>query len=142
MIVSATRRARLVFGILFLLLASNCGGPPGVIIIGTAQAPGADGLVDAQKRGDTRSSVSVHMERLPAPEQLGSGSKYYLVWFTPSGGKPIRAGALAYKPENRTGDLVKACAFQSFRVTITAEASEIVPAPSELVVAERAVTAE
>jgi hypothetical protein len=125
-----------------LLITSGCGGPPGEVIIGTARAPSADGLIDAEESGSYGSTVTVHMERLPAPAQLGEGLKYYLVWFEEKNGKPIFAGPLAYQPEARTGDLKRSCPFREFRLRITAERSQKVAVPSDLTIAERAVTAE
>jgi hypothetical protein len=128
--------------VLALLLNGSCGGPSGDVIVGTARAPGADGLIDAEEEGSSGALVNVHMERLPAPEQLGEGLKYYVVWYESKGGKPIRAGSLTYQREARTGDLVKTCPYREFRVRITAERSQDTQTPSELTIAERAVSVD
>jgi hypothetical protein len=138
MLGSSYNRGRyLILAVVFCL---SCGGPPGVVLIGSARAASADGLVDAKKIGDRGTRVTVHMERLPSPEQLGPGLKYYVVWFEGDGGKPIKAGSLRYEPETRIGDLVRICVFREFRIRITAERSIDVTAPSDLIIAERAIS--
>jgi hypothetical protein len=129
--------------LLFLaaLCLGGCGSFSGLVLIGSAQAPGTDGYVEVDEAG-SGTRVRVHMERLPAPEQLGEGLKCYVVWFKGQGGKPIRAGALAYKPEARTGDLVRTCPLKEFQITVTAERSPEVTAPGELIVTGRAVSAD
>jgi hypothetical protein len=121
------------------LLICGCSGFSGLILIGSARAPGADGYAEVEEAG-RGARVTIHMERLPAPWQLGEGLKYYLVWFEGKGGKTVRGGTLAYKPEERTGDLVRTCPFRKFRIRITAERSQEATAPDELTIAERTVS--
>jgi hypothetical protein len=109
------------------------------VVIGTARAPSASGIVEADASGDG-ATVSVHLDFLHPPSRLQEGLSSYVVWFVPPAGAPVRAGALRYDPEARTGDLTETAPFMEFMVKITAERDARPAAPSELVIATQNVS--
>lgn len=122
--------------------AASCSGTTEYLMVGSSNAPGADGMIIVEEIDEGSNLVTVHMERLPPPKQLGDKINSYLVWFERYSKKPIKAGVLTYHSETRTGDIVKACPFSEFRMKITAERDENAKMPSELVIAERAIKPE
>jgi hypothetical protein len=74
------------------------------------------------------------MEHLHPPSRLQEGYSHFVVWFVPKTGAPVRAGALRFDPEARTGDLTATSPFMQFEVRITLERDDRPAAPSELVV--------
>ncbi len=127
---------------LLALLPVGCGGSPDYLLIGTARAPSADGMVQVDDIDGAGGLVTVHMERLPPPRHLGEGNTAYLVWFEDRDGETIKAGELDYRVETRTGDLMKPCPFSVFKLKITAESKPDAKRPSDFVVAEQTISFE
>jgi hypothetical protein len=134
---SATR-----FIALLALLGTGCGGAPDYLLIGSARAPSADGMVEVEELDGGTALVTVHMERLPPPRHLGEGNTVYLVWFEAENGKTVKAGELDYKVETRTADLIKTCPFKKFGLKITAEPGANTERPGDFVVAEQHISLE
>lgn len=133
---------KLALAALLALPWTGCGGAPDYLLIGTARAPSADGVVEVDEIDGASGLVTVHMERLPPPRHLGEGNTVYLVWFESEKGKTVKAGELSYKVESRTGDLMKTCPFEKFRLKITAEPRPDVERPSDFVIAEQRISFE
>lgn len=121
------------------LLASACGAPR-VIVIGTARAPSASGYVEVNGTTDTTTKVTVHLEFLHPVDTLDPALHAYVVWFVNGKNPPVRAGALTYDPEKRTGILKAVAAYRKFVVKVTAEANDTPSAPSDFVVATQDVS--
>jgi len=122
----------------FLLLA--CGADGRYVVIGTARAPSASGIVEVDDIGSGATQVAVHLEYLHPPSRLQEGLRSYVVWFVPPAGAPLRGGALRYDPEARTGDLTETAPFMEFMVKITAERDARPPTASNLVIATQNVS--
>ena len=118
----------------------GCGSSPDYLLIGSARAPSADGIVEVDEIDGGKALITVHMERLPPPRHLGEGNTVYLVWFEGENGKTLKAGELAYKQETRTGDLMKTCPFSKFRLKITAEPKADAARPGGFIVAEQRIS--
>ncbi len=117
--------------------AGGCGGSSEYLLIGSAHAPGADGIVEVEEVGEGRNLVTIHMERLQPPRHLGDDFQSYLVWFEGEDGTTIKAGSLAYNSETRTGDIMKTCPLEKFTLKITAERAPDTDTPEGLTIAER-----
>ncbi len=124
------------------LAAASCSGTTEYLMVGGSHAPGADGMIIVEEIDEGSMLVTIHMERLPPPRQVGDEINSYLVWFEGYNKKPIKAGVLTYRSETRTGDIVKTCPFNKFKMKITAERDENAKTPSELIIAERTVESE
>lgn len=120
----------------------SCSGTTEYLMVGGSQAPGADGMIIVEEVDEGGVLVTLHMERLPPPRQLGDEITSYLVWFEGYNKKPIKAGVLTYRSETRTGDIMKTCPFSEFKMKVTAERDAKAKEPSALVVAERMVKPE
>ena len=125
---------------LLTLTWTGCGGAPDYLLIGSARAPSADGIVELDEIDGGTALVTVHMERLPPPRNLGEGNRHYVVWFESDDGKKVRAGELVYQVETRTGDLIKTCPFSRFTLKVTAEKTPEPAAPGSFVVAEQRIS--
>jgi hypothetical protein len=112
-----------------------CGADGRYVTIGTAAAPSASGIIEADDVGDGRTQVAVHLDYLHPPTRLSQGLAYYVVWFVPKGGPAVRGGALRYDSAQRTGDLTETAPFRDFEVLITAERDSKPASPSEFVIA-------
>jgi hypothetical protein len=122
------------------LLLLACGADARYVMIGTARAPSASGIVEADDAGDGATQVAIHLDFLHPPAQLQEGLRSYVVWFVPNAGAPVRAGALRYDPEARTGDLTETAPFMEFMVKITAERDARPSAPSAFEIAAQNVS--
>lgn len=112
-----------------------CGADGRYVVIGTARAPSASGIVEVDDIGGGSTQVAVHIEYLHPPSRLQDGFAHYVVWFVPKSGGPVRGGMLRFDPEARTGDLTATSPFMDFEVRVTAERDEKPAAPSEFVIA-------
>jgi hypothetical protein len=126
------------WGLVLWLVA--CGADGRYVVIGTARAPSASGIVEVDDIGGGSTQVAVHVEHLHPPSRLQDGLTHYVVWFVPTSGAAVRAGALRFDPEARTGDLTETCPFMEFEVRITAERDAEPRAPSELVIATQRIS--
>jgi hypothetical protein len=125
--------------LLLCLGLAACGADGRYVVIGSAAAPSASGIVEVDDIGGGNTQVAVHVEHLHPPARLKDGYGHFVVWFVPGAGAPVRAGALRYDSEARTGDLTETSPFREFEVRITAEKDSRPAAPSEVVVATQAV---
>ena len=112
-----------------------CGADGRYVMIGSAKAPSASGIVEVDDIGDGSSQVAVHLEFLHAPGQLDPSLKHFVVWFVPLTGGVVRGGVLAYDPVARTGDLTQTAPFHHFTVKVTAEHDDHPAAPGPVVIA-------
>ncbi len=114
---------------------SACGADGRYVMIGTAKAPSASGIVEVDDIGGDSSQVAVHLEFLHPPAKIEPTLTRYVVWFVPQVGSAVRAGALVYDPVARTGDLTQTSPFHHFTVKVTAERDERPARPGEVVIA-------
>jgi len=112
-----------------------CGADGRYVMIGTAKAPSASGIVEVDDIGGGSSQVAVHLEFLHPAGQIDPALKYFVVWFVPLTGGVVRAGLLGYDQAARTGDLNQTCPFHEFTVKVTAERDEHPTAPGPIVIA-------
>jgi hypothetical protein len=126
---------------LFLLLAA-CGADARYIVIGSARAPSASGIVELEELDGSSTLVTVHLEYLHPPAKIDAQSTTYVVWFAGPTGAPLRAGTLRYNPEARTGDLTATSPFDQLTVKVTAERDGSPPTPSSTVIATQSVRVE
>lgn len=117
------------------LAAAACGADGRFVMIGTAKAPSASGIVEVDDIGGGSSQVAVHLEFLHPPDKLDPTLQRYVVWFVPPGGSAVHAGALVYDPVARTGDLTQTSPFHAFTVKVTAERDERPARPGAMVIA-------
>jgi hypothetical protein len=117
-----------------------CGADGRYVVIGTARAPSASGIVEVDDIGGGGTQVAVHIESLHPPSRLQDRLSHYVVWFVPTSGAPVRGGALRFDPEARTGDLTETSPFTEFEVRVTAERNSKPAAPSEFVIATQRIS--
>lgn len=132
-------RVRLVLAFLFVLAVAPACGSPEFPVTGTERAAGADGMIRLEELDGGNVLVEIEMEHLPPPSRLGQGLTTYVVWFTPQGGQPQKAGALGYDDDNRSGRMTATSPQSAFEVVISAERGINVTNPSDIVVARRRV---
>ena len=119
-----------------------CGADGRFVVIGTARAPSASGIVEVDEIDGGSTFVTIHLEHLHPPERLAPGHTAYVVWFQGVGGAPMRAGTLAYDPNERTGDLSETSSSHDFIVKVTVERDENPATPSEFVIATQEVSTD
>ncbi|MDD9965995.1 MAG: hypothetical protein OXR73_07230 [Myxococcales bacterium] len=123
--------------------ASGCAAGGRYVVVGTAKAPSTSGIIEVDELDGGSRLVTIHMEHLHPPERLSESYDHYVVWFEdPRGGHPIRAGELAYNPDNRTGDLSETSPLSEFTIKITAEKDRVGSTPSAYLVATQPVRAD
>ena len=135
-------RSEFFLAAIITFIAVSCSGTTEYLMVGGSSAPGADGMIIVEEIDRGNTLVTIHMERLPPPKQIGDEINSYLVWFEGYNKKPIRAGVLTYRSETRTGDITKTCPYRDFIMKITAERDDNAKKPSELVIAERTIKPE
>jgi hypothetical protein len=118
-----------------LLGTAGCGADGRYVMLGTAKAPSASGIVEVDDIGGGSSQVAVHLEFLHPPDKLDPSLTRYVVWFVPTVGSAVRAGTLVYDPVARTGDLTQTSPFHVFTVKVTAERDERPARPGSVVIA-------
>jgi hypothetical protein len=122
------------------LWLAACGADGRYVVIGSARAPSASGVVEVDDLGGGSTQVAVHLEHLHPPDRLQDGLAHYVVWFVPSSGTPVRGGPLRFDPEARTGDATQTSPFSQFEVRVTAERDSRPAAPSEYVIATQRIS--
>lgn len=127
---------------LLLLTVCACGGGGRHVVLGTARAPSASGIIEVDDIDDGNTLVTVHLEHLHPADRLDEGLTSYVVWFQGQGGTPIRAGLLAYDPEARTGDLSETAPLTRFTVLVTAEKDPNVASPGDFVIASHEISVD
>lgn len=128
----------LLFGAL-CALAAACGADGRFVMLGSARAPSASGIVEVDDLGGASAQVAVHLEFLHPPNRLAPDLKSYVVWFVPPAGGAVRAGTLRYDSAQRTGDLTETSPFHHFTLLVTAERETEPPKPSSYVIATQEV---
>lgn len=123
-----------------LLVLCACGADGRYVVLGSALAPSASGVVEVDELDGGSTQVSLHLEALHPPSRLKEGLTTYVVWFEPTVGTPVRAGVLKHDPETRTGDLSQTSPFRQFSVKITAEREPEPSSPSDFVVATQVIS--
>jgi hypothetical protein len=136
------RRASFAAGAVWCIAVGACGADARYVVIGTARAPSASGIVEIDDIDGGNTLVTIHLEYLHPPNRLDRGYTTYVVWFQGEGGAPMRAGALSYDAEARTGDLSETSPMQKFVVKVTAERDANPSRPSEYVIATQEVAIE
>ncbi len=122
-----------------IIVVAACGGSSEYVFVGGARAVGMDGVAQVETIEGGNQLVSLRLQHLPPPDRLGSGLTAYVVWFRTADQSPTRAGVLEYDTETREGVLTATTPLTQFSILVTAEEQGDVPAPSDIVVAERAV---
>lgn len=111
-----------------------CGGNAQYVVRGTEKSIGVDGVITIQPQSEDVNVVSVELVNLPPPERHEKSKKAFIVWLTPTDGPPIRAGRLAYDPDERAGRLQATTPNDQVFVQVTAEETSTAPKPSDFVV--------
>lgn len=124
------------------LWVGGCGADARYIVIGSAKAPSASGIVELEELDGGSTLVTVHLQYLHPPSRVEEGATEYVAWFQGPTGAPIRAGAMTYNPEQRTGDLAATAPFRDLTVKITAERDASPVTPSAAVIATQSVRIE
>ena len=119
-----------------LLLFAGCGSQE-YTVVGTARAAGAEGTIQVEEIEEGNSLVTIEMAHLPPPDRLAKEHKVYVVWFQEPNGQPQKAGRLSYDPDSREGSMMATSPLNQFTVKISAEKNANVPAPSDIIVAQR-----
>jgi hypothetical protein len=127
-----------LFAIALCALAA-CGADGRFVLVGSARAPSASGIVEVDDLGGDNAQVAVHLEYLHPPGRLDPSLKTFVVWFVPPAGGAVRAGSLRYDSAQRTGDLTETSPFHRFTVLVTAEREPEPPKPSAYVIATQEV---
>jgi|GEM_PF-1558511 len=115
----------------------GCGTRAEYMVQGTERSIGVDGLIVIEPHQEDVNRLHIELVNLPPPERHGVGKRAFVVWLTPQDGVPIRAGRLAYDPDDRVGFLEAMTPNDAVFVQITAESASDVPEPSDYVVISR-----
>jgi hypothetical protein len=125
-----------------LFLFAACGADGRFVLIGSARAPSASGIVEVDDLGDDNAQVAVHLEFLHPPSRLDPSLTTFVAWFVPPNGAAVRAGALRYDSAQRTGDLTQTAPFHRFNLLVTAEHDAKPTKPSAFVIATQDVVVD
>ena len=131
-----------IFAFFVVLLLGACGADARYIVIGSAKAPSASGIVELEELDGGSTLVTVHLQYLHPPARADEGATQYVAWFQGPSGSPVRAGSVQYNAEERTGDLTATAPFDDLTVKITAEHDATPVAPSAVVIATQSVRIE
>jgi hypothetical protein len=126
----------------FAIGCAGCGADGRFVLIGTARAPSASGIVEVDDLGDNNAQVAVHLEFLHPPDRLDPTLHSFVAWFVPASGAAVRAGALRYDSALRTGDLTQTAPFHRFTLLVTAERDPKPTKPSAFVIATQNVVVD
>ncbi|MFK7999350.1 MAG: hypothetical protein AB8H86_07120 [Polyangiales bacterium] len=130
-----------IFTVLFALLAlSACGGPSEYVVVGTARAAGADGLITVEKT-ESNNLLSIEVENLAPPGRISEGTTVYVVWFKPPTGPLTAQGTLEYDPDDRVGRFSATSIHAELQVIVSAEIDATANSPSEVVILRQDVVA-
>ena len=123
-------------------MLAACGADGRYVVIGTAHAANASGIIEVDALDGDNTQVAIHLEFLYAPSRVAEGLTSYVVWFVPNDGSAVRAGVLKYNSEQRTGDLTATSPFRHFTVKISAERDGRPKALGENVIATQEIKVE
>jgi hypothetical protein len=98
-------------------------------LVGSEQAPAAQGRVHVNDGGNGNAELIVEVKHLARPEKAAPGATSYVVWVHPSGGHPQNLGALSVDDE-LTGSLRTVTPLKDFKLFVTPEPSPQAVAPS------------
>jgi len=126
-------------GSLMVLAAVGCAGPAKYQVTGSGRAPDADGRITVEKAEGGNSMVTLDVNHLAPPDRMESGATTYVVWFQKQGQPAMRAGQLGYDKGKRAGTMRATTTNRQFDVLVTAEASGVVPSPSDVVIFQKQV---
>ena len=132
------------FGVALMLVGlglsglSGC-GPSTHTFTGTQRAIGVDARVEVHEIEGGNREVRLDLQHLPPPARMGSGITVYAMWLVPNGRQPTLASFIQYDEGARHGVARATIPTERFEVRVTAERNRQVSAPSELVIAQRAV---
>lgn len=130
-----------IFTVLFALLAlSACGGPSEYVIVGTARAAGADGVITVEAT-ESNNMLSIEVENLAPPGRISEGTTVYVVWFKAPTGSPTAQGTLEYDPDDRIGRFTATSPHPELQVIVSAEVDATANSPSEVIILRQDVTA-
>lgn len=131
-----------VLGAVLGLTLAACGADARYIVIGSARAPSASGIVELEELDEGSTLVTVHIDYLHPPAKIDPQATQYVVWFEGATGAALRAGSLRYNPEARTGDFTATSPFDELTVKVTAEHDASPATPSATVIATQSVRIE
>ncbi len=132
-----------VGGLLLLLTAlSGCAGSSEYLVEGTPKAVGAKGDLQIEEIDGGNNMVTLKLEHLPRPQQLGEGLESYVAWILPPYRAPINAGTLAFDEDSREGNVMATTPLDNFIFKVTAESNEKATAPSSVVIVEQHVNTD
>ena len=130
-----------IFTVLFALLTlSACGGPSEFIVVGTARAAGADGMITVEKT-ESNNLVNIQVENLAPPGRISEGTTVYVVWFKSPTAGPAAQGTLEYDPDDRVGRFSATTIHAELQVIVSAEVDATANSPSEVVILRQDVVA-
>ncbi len=137
--------ARLLSGALLAVVMSVAlftiacgGGNHEYVIVGTDRAAGVDGLVEVETIEGGNRLVTLTIDHMPPPARFNNATTY-VVWFTPPGRQPVKAGQLQYDESSRQGRMMATTPLRRFHVRVSAEQNADIDAPSDVVVCQRRV---
>ena len=110
-----------------------CGGGPVVLQVkGTPSSPGSDAVVTAKiDSARIQTELKIETEKLPAPERIDPGSKFYVIWARKdTKGGWTRLGSLEYDEGKQAGKWMGTYPDTSFDVAISVEKEAAPGAPS------------
>lgn len=127
-------------GGLLVLAAIGCSSTQSYELAGGSVAPGADAVLEVSpgKQGNRHLALSV--QNLLPPDRVIDGGLVYAVWLQRAGQQPIHLGNLEYDAKDRTGTFEAVTPYESFLLSVRAEASLRPNAPGSIAVLSREVT--
>ena len=95
-----------------------------------ANLPASEGVALVSEGPNGNTALRVKVKHLAIPEKVAPGAEVYVVWVTPhDGGRPQNVGVLKVD-KDLEGALNTVTPLKNFRVTVTAEPSGEVQAPT------------
>jgi hypothetical protein len=133
------RRLLIIPSLLILSSGIGCAGSSKYEMTGSGKAPDADGRISVEKVEGGNSMVTLDLEHLAPPQRMENQATTYVVWFQKPGQPPSLVGHLSYDPGNRTGTMRATTTDRQFNVVVTAEPTEVVSTPSNIIVFQKQV---
>jgi outer membrane protein OmpA-like peptidoglycan-associated protein len=114
------------------------GTPVDVSFRGTTRFPRLRGTARAERKNRTGTKVTISLENLPRPYELGAAYTTYVLWAITPEGQVDRLGELKYRSgtvfQNPKGEFTTP--LQTFALIVTAEPHYLVKQPSQAVILE------
>lgn len=114
------------------------GTPVDVFFRGTTRFPRLKGTARVERKNRTGTKVTISLENLPRPYELGAAYTTYVIWAITPEGQVDRLGELKY----RSGTILQdpkgeyTTPLQTFALIVTAEPHYLVKQPSQAVILE------